>query len=265
MKRIYYFFLLFFLFSTKVLSENFSEIKVLGNKRITTETIVLFSGANKLKNKNINENDLNILLKKLYETNFFEDVSVKIENNELIINLIENPLIQNVRFEGVKNKNILEFLNEQIILKKRTSYIKSNVKNDESIILNVLKGSGYYFAEVDSNIVENDNNTVDIIYNINLGEKAFIQKIKFVGNKVFKDGKLKRIIASEESKFWKFLSGRKYFIRRNRLKCVVFQRRWCKLDNFRKQPAAYGGDGLKIPRTHPNALCWNFRTGDAQL
>ena len=184
MKQIYYFFLLFFLFSTKVYSENFSEIKVMGNKRITTETIVLFSGANKLKNKNINENDLNILLKKLYETNFFEDVSVKIENNELIINLIENPLIQNVRFEGVKNKSILEFLNEQITLKKRTSYIKSNVKNDESIILNVLKGSGYYFAEVDSSVVENDNNTVDIIYNVNLGEKAFIQKIKFVGKKI---------------------------------------------------------------------------------
>ncbi len=210
MKLIYYFILLFFLFSTKVFSENFSEIKVLGNKRITTETIVLFSGANNLKNKNINENDLNLLLKKLYETDFFEDVSVKIENNELIINLIENPLIQNVRFEGVKNKDILEFLNEQIILKKRTSYIKSNVKNDESIILNVLKGSGYYFAEVDSSVVENDNNTVDIIYDINLGEKAFIQKIKFIGNKVFKDGKLKRIIASEENKFWKFISKSKY-------------------------------------------------------
>ena len=135
---------------------------------------------------------------------------IEIENNKLIINLIENPLIQNVRFEGVKNKDILEFLNDQIILKKRTSYIKSNVKNDESIILNVLKGSGYYFAEVDSSVVENDNNTVDIIYNINLGEKAFIQKIKFIGNKVFKDGKLKRIIASEENKFWKFISKSKY-------------------------------------------------------
>ena len=77
--------------------------------------------------------------------------------------------------------------------------------------MNVLKGSGYYFAEVrDSSIVENDNNTVDIIYNINLGEKAFIKKIKFIGNKVFKDGKLKRIIASEENKFWKFISKSKY-------------------------------------------------------
>ena len=146
----------------------------------------------------------------MYETNFFEDVNIKLENNLLTISIIENPLIQNVRFEGVKNKDILEYLNEQIQLKKRTSYIKDNVKNDVSIIMNVLKGSGYYFAEVNSSIVENDNNTVDIIYNINLGEKAFIKKIKFIGNKVFKDGKLKRIIASEENRFWKFISKSKY-------------------------------------------------------
>ena len=210
MNRFFYFFLLFFIFTADAYSENFSEIKVLGNKRITNETIILFSGAENLRNKEINDNDLNNLLKKLYETNFFEDVNIKLENNLLTISIIENPLIQNVRFEGVKNKDILEYLNEQIQLKKRTSYIKDNVKNDVSIIMNVLKGSGYYFAEVNSSIVENDNNTVDIIYNINLGEKAFIKKIKFIGNKVFKDGKLKRIIASEENRFWKFISKSKY-------------------------------------------------------
>ena len=210
MKKIYFFFLLFFLLTVKSYSDSFSDIKILGNKRITTETIILFSGADKIKNKNINNNDLNDLLKKLYETNFFEDVSIKLEDNILVIRLTENPLIQNVRFEGVKNKDILNYINEQIQLKKRTSYIKDNVKKDESIITNILKGSGYYFAEVDSNIVENDNNTVDIIYKINLGEKAFIKKIKFIGNKVFKDGKLKRIIASEENRFWKFISKTKY-------------------------------------------------------
>ena len=210
MKRIYFFFLLFFLLTVKSYSDIFSEIKILGNKRITTETIILFSGADKLKNKNINNNDLNDLLKKLYETNFFENVSIKLDDNILVIRLIENPLIQNVRFEGVKNKDILKILNEQIQLKKRTSYIKDDVKKDESIITNILKGSGYYFTQVNSSIVTNDNNTVDIIYSINLGQKAFIKKIKFIGNKVFKDGTLKRIIASEENRFWKFISKSKY-------------------------------------------------------
>ncbi len=210
MKILNYFFLLFFLFTTNTFSDTFSEVEISGNKRITNETIILFSGIDQLDRNNIDENDLNNLLKKLYETDFFDKVSIKLENNKLIINLTENPLIQNVRFDGIKNKKILEFLNEQIQLKKRTSYIKNNVKNDISIILNVLKGSGYYFAEVDSSIVENDNNTVDIIYNINLGDKAFIKKIKFIGNKVFKDSKLKRIIASEENKFWKFISKSKY-------------------------------------------------------
>ena len=56
---------------------------------------------------------------------------------------------------------------------------------------------------------ENDNNTVDIIYNIKLGEKALIKNIKFVGNKVFKDNKLRKVIVSEEAKFWKIVSTKK--------------------------------------------------------
>ena len=72
MNRFFYFFLLFFIFTADAYSENFSEIKVLGNKRITNETIILFSGAENLRNKEINDNDLNNLLKKLYETNFLK-------------------------------------------------------------------------------------------------------------------------------------------------------------------------------------------------
>ena len=59
-------------------------------------------------------------------------------------------------------------------------------------------------------IKNNDNYTVDLIYNIDLGKKAHIKKIKFIGDKKFKDGKLRNIIVSEETKFWKFISDKKY-------------------------------------------------------
>ena len=59
-------------------------------------------------------------------------------------------------------------------------------------------------------IEEKDDNKINLIFNIELGEKAKIKKIKFIGNKVFKDSKLKNIIVSEEYKFWKFISGKKY-------------------------------------------------------
>ena len=210
MNKFIYFFIIFFLISFASHSEKISEIRIEGNKRITDDTIKLFSGVEKFKKKDLTDNDLNILLKQLYETNFFENVNISINNNVLIINVIENPLIQKVSFVGIKNKKLLEILNENIELKERTSYLKNNVKKDEAKINNILKGSGFYFAKVVSIINQNDNNTVDITYDITLGEKAYIKKIRFIGNKVFKEGKLKKVIASEEGRFWKFISKTKY-------------------------------------------------------
>ena len=84
------------------------------------------------------------------------------------------------------------------------------LEQDKNNITNSLKNIGYYFSNVDVYITELDNNKVDIIYEIKLGDKAKIKKITFVGNKVFKNKKLKSLIASEEYKFWKLISGKKY-------------------------------------------------------
>ena len=79
----------------------------------------------------------------------------------------------------------------------------------ESIISN-LKSNGYYFAKVETYTELLDNKSVNIIHEIDLGNKGKIKKISFIGEKVFKDSKLRSIIISEEYKFWKFISGRKY-------------------------------------------------------
>ena len=77
-------------------------------------------------------------------------------------------------------------------------------------ILSTLKQLGYYFSTLESYVEELDENRVNIINEIELGEKAKIKKISFLGNKVFKDRKLRNVIISEEYKFWKFISGKKY-------------------------------------------------------
>ena len=73
-----------------------------------------------------------------------------------------------------------------------------------------MKDLGYYFSKVNISIVELNDNKVDLIYNVSLGKKAKINKISFIEIKFTKDRKLKRLIASEEYKFWKFISGKKY-------------------------------------------------------
>jgi len=207
-KIILYFFLFFTLFTKWGLSDVVTKIEVNGNKRITQETIILF-GNIKL-GSDINNENLDEILKKLYETNFFEDVSLKITNETLFINLKENPIIQNVNIIGVPSKKIKEKILEIISLRNTTSFVEDTAKKDFRLIKNFLKTQGYYFADLKSSIKENTNNTIDLIYNINLGEKALIGKINFIGDKKVKDRKLRNIIVSEENKFWKIISSKKY-------------------------------------------------------
>ena len=178
-----------------------------GNDRISDETIILFSGTK--VNENIDTNNLNDIIKKLYETNFFKDISLSFEKNVLTINVVESPLIQTVSIEGIKKQSFVDQIKALLLQKEKSSFNQNKIKSDQNIILNTLRMNGYYFSEIKTNIKKNDNNTVDIIYDINLGKKALIKNIKFVGNKVFKDSKLRKVIVSEEAKFWKFISSKK--------------------------------------------------------
>ena len=199
--------LLTFLTTTSI-SKNFNEILINGNNRISDETIKVFSNTKGVNN--LNENSINLILKSLYETGFFENIIIKIENNKLIINVIENPIIQTIFIEGIKTKKINDLIKDVITLKDRSSFNKISVKNDEILIINALKSKGYYFASLDSSIVTLTDNKVNLIYKINLGDKARISKISFIGDKKFKDSKLRNIILSEEYRFWKIVSGKKF-------------------------------------------------------
>jgi len=207
--------LIFFLFSFSAKAEIIKKIEINGNQRVSSETIKIFTEVE--INKDLSLNNLNNVIKKIYSTNFFKNVEAKINENILYITVEENPIIQNLKIEGIKNKRILEVLNEQIEMKEKSSFVENRVKNDEKKITNILRTNGYYFSKVVSKLKINDNNTVDLIFDVELGEKAFIKKITFIGDKKIKDNKLRKIIVSEEAKFWKFISSKK-FLDINRIK-----------------------------------------------
>ena len=200
--------LLYILLVFSAYSKNYEKIFVNGNERISNETILVFSEIQ--DNKALDENSINEILKKLYKSGFFKDVKVKIESNNLIIEVLENPIIQTVFIEGIKRKKTEESLYEILSLKNRSSYNSTLIKKDEAAILSYLKEDGYYFSKVTSSYQDLGSNKIDLLYQIELGEKSKISKISFIGDKKFKDSTLKNIIISEEYKFWKFLSGKKY-------------------------------------------------------
>mgnify|MGYP001216769068 CR=1 FL=1 len=158
----------------------------------------------------INKNDLNNILKNIYDTNFFEDVKVSLENNILFIIVKENPLVENVSIKGLKSKTLTKELEKPLIVKARSSYNKIFLIEDKKNITNILKQKGYFFSKVDLIVEKLSDNKVNLVYQVEIGDKAKIKKISFIGDKVFKDRKLRSVIVSEEYKFWKFISGKKF-------------------------------------------------------
>tara|TARA_B100000767_G_scaffold225997_1_gene215525 strand:- start:3098 stop:5335 length:2238 start_codon:yes stop_codon:yes gene_type:complete len=205
---IFKIFLFYLLFTFSSFAKNYNNVIISGNERISNETILIFAEIN--DETFLNENTINIILKKIYESGFFKDVSIKIDNKNIIIDVIENPIIQTVFIQGIKKSKTEESLNKILFLKDRSSFNLTLVKKDEINILNSLKNLGYYFSTVTSSIQDLGNNKVDLFYKIDLGKKAKISKISFIGDKIFKDNTLRNIIVSEEYKFWKIISGKKY-------------------------------------------------------
>ena len=203
------------LFSNSLKAETLSKFEILGNDRISTNTIIQFSGVN--IDDNVSTDDLNNVIKNLYGTDFFDNVNITFSNGILQIKVIENPIIQSLKISGIKKNSLKDFIFDNLLLKEKKSYVENLLKSDVDRVYNILRSNGYFFATVNIKKKENDNNTIDLVYDINLAEKAFIKKIKFLGDKKFKDRKLKSIIISEENKFWKFISNKK-FVDINRIK-----------------------------------------------
>ncbi len=199
--------LILFLFKSAY-SEIINEIKIFGNDRISKETILMFSDIQ--VKENLDSENLNKILKNLYNTNFFKDVSLKIENNILLINVKENPIIQSINYEGIKAKKIKDLISNNTNLKSRSSYDEFILNKDKDKIQLLLKELGYYFPEINIFTEVLDDNKINLTYEIKLGDKAKIKKISFIGDKKFKDKKLKSIIVSEENKFWKFITNKKF-------------------------------------------------------
>ena len=224
-------FLLNFFIYQSAFSEIIKNFEIKGNFRVSNETVIMFS--NLKIGDNVTKNDLNEALKNLYYTDYFKDVSISLEDGYLKIVLIENPIIQSVEIKGVKQNNINEKLRDITIKLEKYPFVENQINDQVSLIKNTLKSNGYYFVDLKTSISTNDNNTVDLTYDINLGEIAKIKKISFIGNKIFRDNTLRNVVISEESKFWKFLSNNK-FLDQNRISADL-----TRLNNFYKNRGYY--------------------------
>ena len=207
-KIIIFVFLSFALLSVKSYSEVVDKVDVQGNERISLETIIIFGDIT--IGKNYEKSDISQLIKKLYDTSFFSNISVELINNKLTIVVEENPIVKSIIFKGEKAKKFTEQINELLLVRERTSFVTNNIKHDVNQIKSFYRMLGFYFVKIDAEVQKLEKNRVNIVYTIDKGEKAKISKIYFLGDKKVRDKKLRDIVVSQEAKFWKFLSRNVY-------------------------------------------------------
>uniref|UniRef100_UPI003565784E outer membrane protein assembly factor BamA n=1 Tax=Sneathiella sp. TaxID=1964365 RepID=UPI003565784E len=180
-----------------------SEIRVEGNQRIEDQTVksyLLVTEGAPYDRARVDKS-----LKALFNTGLFADVSIRQEGTVLIVNIVENPIINRLAFEG--NRRIDdETLTSEIQLRPRIVYTRARVQSDVQRIITVYRRSGRFAATVEPKVILLPENRVDLVFEINEGQQTGIKKIRFYGNKSFSDSKLASEISTEETHWYNFFS-----------------------------------------------------------
>jgi len=204
---------LFLLLSFNLSAEIVQKLEVKGAQRFTDETIKVYGEIS--FGKDYSAFDLNQILKNLYNTNFFEDVKISLSNGVLDITVKEYPLINSIDLKGEKSNEMKKSILKLLQLKAKESFRENILSEDISIIKKIYGTVGFNFINVEAKIEKFSDNRVNLTYFLDKGKKTSISKINFIGDKKIKDKRLRDVIVSSESKFWKFLSKNIYLNYKN--------------------------------------------------
>jgi outer membrane protein insertion porin family len=183
--------------------EPIASIQVTGNQRIEAETVLSYMQLN--PGDRFEAERVDRALKNLFATGLFADVTFKREGNTLIVQVVENPIINRIAFEGNRRIKDADLQNETQ-LRPRVVYTATRVQADAKRILDIYRRSGRFAATVEPKVIPLEQNRVDLVFEINEGEVTEVRRIDFVGNKVFSDSELRSEILTKESAWYRFLS-----------------------------------------------------------
>jgi outer membrane protein insertion porin family len=181
-----------------------ADIRIEGTQRIEPETVRSYMTIH--VGEPIDPGEMDKSLKALFATGLFADVTLRREGNVVVVRVVENPIINRVAFEG--NRRIEDKdLNNEIQLRPRVVYTRARVQRDAQRIIDIYRRSGRFAATVEPKIIQLPQNRVDLVFEINEGPLTGIRRITFVGNKEFSDSRLREVLQTKESAWYRFLSN----------------------------------------------------------
>ena len=180
------------------------RILVKGNERIEPATVISYLSIQ--PGEQIDAAKLDQAIKILFRTDLFSDVKIDFVEGDLIINIVENPIINRVLFEG--NSGLKEDkLRDEVTVRPRGIFTKAKAQQDVGRIVELYRRSGRISATVTPQIVELPQKRVDLIFKIDEGPKSGVLRVNFLGNKAYSDNDLRDVVVTEQSKWYKFFSN----------------------------------------------------------
>jgi outer membrane protein insertion porin family len=181
-----------------------AEIRIEGTQRVEPETVRSYMQVQ--PGDPFDSDRVDQSLKSLFATGLFADVTLRREGDALIVRVVENPIINRIAFEG-NHKLSDETLTQEVQLKPRTVYTRTKVQSDVKRILDLYRRSSRFAATVEPKLIPLEQNRVDLVFEIDEGDTTGIRSINFVGNRQFTAGRLREVIQTKESRWYRLFSS----------------------------------------------------------
>lgn len=181
-----------------------SNVQIVGTQRVDPQTVMSYMTIK--PGEQYNRETLSTSMKALFDTGLFADISMREKGNTLVVEVVENPLINMVAFEG--NKKIDDAsLASEVKSRARSVLNRSVIQEDVDRIYELYRRSGRFSVSVEPMMIKLDQNRVNVAFEITEGDVSEISSVRFVGNRAFDDGDLRDAILSQESRWYRFLSS----------------------------------------------------------
>ena len=191
-------------FASPAFAEVLKDITIEGTRRIENSAVMSYLRLQ--TGQEVSPADLDAATKTLFATGLFSNVDIQLKKGVAQIKVEENPQVHTIYFEGNKALDD-DILKTEVLLKPRMVYTQRKLQNDAARLVEVYKRNGRFGATVTPKIIEQDQNRVDIVFEIDEGEKTLVKTINITGNKVFSESTLKDKMMTKESAWYRFLSS----------------------------------------------------------
>ena len=180
------------------------DIQIAGNRRVEPETVRSYLQFKPGEAYSAGKVDASI--KALFATGLFADVKIDPQGSTIVVTVMENPVINQVAFEGNSEVDTATLLSE-VQLKPRSVFTRSRAQGDAQRILDVYRRQGRFAAAVEPKIIELEQDRVNLVFEITEGNATKVKGINFVGNHAFSDSQLRDIVSTTQTGWFDFLKG----------------------------------------------------------